>query len=421
MIAPHSSYRTTAFLDAAHRLDVGVLFASEGKYSVVSAYADGVHIDLKDSKSSLRTILAEAARRPFAGVLGTDDPTTELAARVARHLGLPHNPPAAVRIARRKDQARACLAQAGVPVPRHHLIDLRRSFARQAERVCFPCVLKPLTLSASRGVIRADNTDQFCKACARISRLLHAEDTDEHDHILAENFIPGVEVAVEGMLSGGELNVLAVFDKPDPLDGPYFEETYYITPSRLNTAVRTEIRQRINDACDAYGLREGPLHAECRINDKGVWILEVAPRTIGGLCGRLLRYGTGRSLEELVLAHAMARPLALPEDRPGGAGVLMVPTPAAGVLRRVEGLLAAQRVPFVEDVSILVREGYRLVPWPEGSSYLGFIFARAPTPEQAEAALRQAHAELNFVVAPLWNLHPGPNSLAAAPAEASVS
>ncbi len=404
VISPHSSYRTTAFLDAANRLGVEVLFASEGKYSVVSAHADGLHIDLRDTKGALRTILHEAKRCPFAGIVGTDDPTTELAARAAWILGLPHNPWAAVKIARRKDMARARLIEKGVPVPRHRLINLRQSLTRQCDRVRFPCVLKPLTLSASRGVIRADNLDQFLQACARIDRLLHSEGAEERDHILAEDFIPGAEVAVEAMLTAGRLDVLAIFDKPDPLNGPFFEETYYITPSQLDAVVQDQIRQCVNDACRAYGLREGPIHAECRLNNDGIWIIEVAARTIGGLCARLLRFGTGYSLEDLVLSHAMAQPLQRSMNREGAAGVLMIPTPQAGILRRVEGTLAAQKVPFVEEVSVLVREGYRLVPWPEGSSYLGFIFAHASTPEQAESALRQAHSELNFVVAPLWNL-----------------
>lgn len=225
--------------------------------------------------------------------------------------------------------------------------------------------------------------------------------------LLAEDFVPGVEVAVEGLLDDGELHVLAIFDKPEPLDGPYFEETYYVTPSRLAKSIQTRLRREIAQACRAYGLREGPIHAECRINSEGVWILEVATRTIGGLCGRLFRYGVGYGLEELVLAQALGHSLPVNVKR-SGAGVLMIPVPQAGILRRVEGVMAAQRVPYIDEVVIQLREGYELVPWPEGSSYLGFIFARAPTPALAEAALRQAHRCLNIVVAPLWKLSPQP-------------
>ena len=404
IIAPHSSYRSPSFLDAAAKLGVEPLFASEGSHSIVNAYAQGLRIDLGDSAGSLRTIVKEATRSPIHGVIGTDDATTELAALVAAHLKLPHNPPSAVRIARRKDLARKALTHFELPVPGYRCIDLRQSLVAQSDRVKFPCVLKPLALSASRGVIRVDNQQQFLDACTRIRRLLQRERADECDMLLAEDFIPGFEVAVEGMLSRGRLEVLTVFDKPDPLDGPYFEESYYITPSRLAEQVLREIKSRTHEACVAYGLCEGPIHAECRINDSGVWVLEVAARTIGGRCAQLLEFGTGQSLEELVMAHALGQTRVVTTPQKGGAGVLMIPIPTAGILRRVEGIVAAECTRYVEEVCILARTGYELVPWPEGSSYLGFIFARAPTPRLAEAALRQAHSCLNFVVAPLWNL-----------------
>ena len=404
LIAPHDSYRTAPFLAAAKACGIEVLIASEAKHSLVSAYADGLHLDLGDMQASLQTILREAQRRPFAAVLGSDDASTEIAALAAAELGLPHNPTAAVHLARRKDLARDRLAQAGVPVPRHWRLDLTRPLAAQTGDIRFPCVLKPVALAASRGVIRADNLDEFTQAAARIQVLLARaglREAQERETILVEEFIPGFEVAVEGLLTHGQLEILTIFDKPDPLNGPYFEETYYITPSRLDAPTQRALRETISSACAAYGLREGPIHAECRINEQGVWILEVAARTIGGLCGRLLRFGTGSSLEELVLMHALG-------DRPelnseaGGAGVLMIPIPQAGILRRVEGVLAAGKVPYIEEVVINVREGYELVPLPEGSSYLGFIFARAPSAAQAEAALRAAHACLRVVVMPLW-------------------
>lgn len=402
IIAPHSSYRTAAFIAAAERLNLDVVIASEGKNSIVSAYAKGVHIDFQDTAKAQAALLREAQKQTFAGVVGTDDSSTELAARVAKALGLPHNPPAAAAIARRKDRARACLATAGLPVPEHRLISLDQALEPQLKNLPYPCVLKPLALAASRGVIRADNPAELRQACARIQAIIRdQDDPQERTAILAEAFIPGFEIAVEGLLNQGRLSILAIFDKPDPLDGPFFEETYYITPSRLNDALQRQVYACIDAACRAYGLSEGPVHAECRINGRGVWILEVAARTIGGLCARLLRFGTGFGLEELVLAHASGQALEL-QSGSGGAGVLMIPIAQAGILRRVEGLLAARKVDYIEDISIQVREGYELVPLPEGSSYLGFIFARAPSAAQAEHALRQAHAKLRIVVAPLW-------------------
>ena len=402
LVTPRDSYRSAPYIAAARKLDVDVLIASEGQHTLSGLDAPGVKIDLNDVPASLRALLAAAHEHAFAGVIGTDDTSVELAVAAGIQFKLPHNPLSAVRLARRKDLARAQLSAAQQPVPRHWRIDCTHPLTHQIEQVLYPCVVKPVALSASRGVIRADNPEQLRQAIARVSAMLVAEPQgDERDSLLIEEFIPGAEVAIEGLLTGGKLEILAIFDKPEPLDGPFFEESYYITPSRHPSAMQTQIAARVAEACTAYGLREGPIHAECRINAQGVWILEVAARTIGGLCGRLLRFGTGLGLEELVLLHALGR---RPDTRTevGGAGVLMIPIPEAGILRRVEGILAAQRVPYIEEVVIDVREGYELVPLPEGASYLGFIFARAPSPGEAEAALRAAHACLRVVVAPLW-------------------
>jgi biotin carboxylase len=402
LVAPRDSYRTAPYIAAARKQGVDLLIASEGRHALSGLDVPGVQVDLRDAPGSLKTVLSAAQAQPFAGVIGTDDASAELAVQASMCLQLPHNPLHSVRLARRKDLARGHLARAGVPVPRHWPIDLTGSLGSQLTDVSFPCVVKPVALSASRGVIRADDHDQLEKAIARIvSMLADVPEREERETLLIEEFIAGSEVAVEGLLRDGCLEILAVFDKPDPLDGPFFEETYYIAPSRHLPRVQAQIEACVAEACAAYGLREGPIHAECRINAAGVWILEVAARTIGGLCGRLLRFGTGYGLEELVLLHTLGqRPDARRAD--GGAGVLMIPIPQAGILRRVEGVLAAQRVPYIEEVVIDVREGYELVPLPEGSSYLGFIFAHAPSPAAAEAALREAHACLRVVVAPLW-------------------
>jgi biotin carboxylase len=402
LVAPRDSYRTAPYIAAARKLDVDLLIASEGKHSLSGLDAPGVHIDLRDAPGSLQAVLTASQEQPFAGVIGTDDASTEFAVQACMRLQLPHNPLHSVRFARRKDLARSQLARAGVPVPRHWKIDLTRPLATQFTNVIFPCVIKPVALSASRGVIRANDHDQLEKAVGRIAHMLtDVPDREERETLLIEEFIHGAEVAVEGLLRDGHLEILAVFDKPDPLNGPYFEETYYTTPSRQEPETQERIAARVAEACAAYGLREGPVHAECRVNEDEVWILEVAARTIGGLCGRLLRFGTGYGLEELVLLHTLGQSPATQREA-GGAGVLMIPIPQAGILRRVEGVLAAQHVPYIEEVVIDVREGYELLPLPEGSSYLGFIFARAPSPAEAEAALRAAHACLRVVVAPLW-------------------
>lgn len=403
VIAPHSSYRTAAYIQAAQSLASKVLIASEGEYSIVSDFARGLHIRFSEPDKAFHTIITAAQDKPFSGVIGTDDSCLELAARVARHFNLPHNPPGAVRLAGRKDLARKCLQQARVAIPEFREINLSEDISTQVADVDYPVVVKPVALSGSRGVIRANGPQELLTAIERVKKLLDEEqqlDAGLRQKLLIEQYIPGDEVAVEGMLHRGQLQILTVFDKPDPLEGPFFEESYYVTPSRHTPAIQQQLYNAVQQACIAYGLNEGPVHAECRINHQGVWILEVAARTIGGLCARLLTFGTGHTLEQLVLAQAMGKALPIEEKRPA-SGVLMIPIPRAGMFKRVEGLLEAQRVPGIVDIDIQIREGYELVPLPEGSSYLGFIFAMADTPAEVEAALRKAHACLNIVVAPL--------------------
>ena len=408
IVAPHGSYRLAPFVEAAHRRGFDVLIAANSAHALTPAGITAVAVDFANPDDAFATLIAAAKNRRIAAVIGTDDGSTELAARLSQHWGLPHNSPAALMRARRKDLARAQLARAGVRVPQHRTLDLTVPLAPQIADVVFPCVIKPIAMSASRGVIRADDAPALLHAVARVQAIVREAATiEERERLLLESYVPGVEIAIEGLLRAGELEVLAIFDKPDPLEGPFFEETYYITPTRLSAEQQVAVTEAVTAACAAYGLREGPVHAECRLNHEGVWILEVAARTIGGLCGRLLRFGTGLSLEDIVLLHASGVPLPR-REHDGGAGVLMIPIPQAGILRRVEGVVAAERVPYVEEVTIQVREGYELVPLPEGASYLGFIFARAPTPALAEQALRDAHACLRVVVAPLWPLAPGP-------------
>jgi biotin carboxylase len=408
LIVPPNSYRTVAYLESARRQGVDVLVASEGEHSLVGAIASGLHVDL-DAPEALQRLLAANREQPFDGVVATDDTTVELGSRIARALGLPHNPPRAARYSHRKDLSRQALHRAGVRVPEFRVLSLAEAVVPQLQGLELPCVVKPLSLSASRGVIRADTPEQVQSACRRIQSIIRSAGVlDEYvsTHVLVEAFVPGPEVALEGLLHQGKLDVLAIFDKPDPLEGPFFEETYYITPSRHAPALRQAVIACVREACEGLGLREGPVHAEVRIGTGGCVIIEVAARTIGGECARLLGFGTGHSLEDLVIAHATGRPLSV-ERSDGAAGVLMIPITRAGSLRRIEGITRARAVPFIEDILISIRDGYELVPLPEGSSYLGFMFARAPAPEQVEAALRAAHAELDIVVAPLIRIEDG--------------
>ncbi len=405
LIAPETSYRIAPYLNAARDMRLDVWLAAHGPTMPSDPRLKcGIHIDLREPDAAVEMILGAVGARGIDGVVATDDNTVELAAKVAEALGLPHNPVSAAVYSRRKDLARARLRRAGLPIPAHRCLNMHAPLAPQLAGLHYPCVVKPIAFSASRGVIRADSEEELLAACARVQAMLgDAEMPEERERMLVEDYLPGAEIAVEAILHRGELTVLAVFDKPDPLEGPYFEETYYIMPARIADDVRAHISERVAQACAAYGLTEGPVHAELRLHGGEAWMLEVASRTIGGHCARLLRFGTGHSLEELVIAQSIGRPI-VPESQKDAGGVLMIPIPKAGILRRVEGVMAATRVRYIEDLEISLREGYRLVPLPEGNRYLGFIFARAPTSDEAERALHAAHACLNIVVAPLFEL-----------------
>jgi biotin carboxylase len=404
LLLPTTTYRTEDFLDAARTLGVDIVCASE-KPSTFEVHAPDhlLTLDFTNPDGAATKVAELAARRPLRAVVGVDDLTTVAAAAIAERLGLRTNAVAAVTAARDKFQMRQCLAAAGVPIPRFRRIALKDDPFLAARGVQFPCVLKPLALSASRGVIRANNVDQFMAAFRRIAALLARDDVevsgDAAQYLLAEEYVPGLEVALEGLLQGGTLHTLALFDKPDPLEGPYFEETLYVTPSRLPIAVQGAIERVAAAACTALGLVEGPVHAELRFNDAGPWVLEVAARSIGGLCSRTLRFGTGMTLEEIILRHALGWPIETLTRERRPAGVMMIPIPRAGRLQAVRGQASAQSVAGVEDVTLTAHVGQELVPLPEGWQYLGFIFARAETPDAVEAALRDAHARLKFEIA----------------------
>ena len=395
LLVPTTSYRVGDFLDAAQRLGAEVAVGSD-QSQLLESHGRTVSVDFRDLDEGVRQIVAYAGRYPLVAIVPTDEETTLLAALASRALGLPHNTPGAVEAAGNKFRFRTVLANSGLKAPRFSLFSTADDPERLADEAAYPGVLKPLTMSASRGVIRVDGRDEFISAFRRIKGIL--EGRDEEKHILAEEYVPGREVALEGLLAGGRLRVLALFDKPDPLEGPFFEETIYVTPSRLPLAEQDAVADTAATAVAALGLTDGPIHGEFRLNGGGVWVIDLAARSIGGLCARTLRFGAGIRLEEIILRHALAMPETIAERETDAAGVMMIPIPEEGTLRRADGLKAARSVSGVEDVTITIPRGQAVVPLPEGSRYLGFIFARGDTPVAVEAALREAHGRLRFTI-----------------------
>lgn len=363
-----------------------------------------IPVKFHEPMESAKTIVEQAKKTPFDGVVAIGDAPTMTAAMTAERLGLKFHPPFAVEGAKNKWVARERWSAAGLLVPWYKRVPADESPRELVNQVPFPCVLKPLGLSASRGVIRANVGSEFVNAFRRISDLLHVADIQLHRDdatkwIQIESYIPGDEFALEGLVTEGVLKQLALFDKPDPLEGPYFEETIYVTPSRAPEATQQAIFETTQQAVTALGLTNGPIHAEMRVNEKGVWILEIAARPIGGLCAKALRFGTKQMpLEELIVRHALGEDVSKIEREEEASGVMMIPIPEAGFYEGVSGLEQAEKVPGVESLEITAKLRQKLLPLPEGASYLGFIFARGGLPEFVEEALRQAHARLKFAI-----------------------
>jgi biotin carboxylase len=401
LFAATTGYQIRVFADAARRLGMDLTLATNRCHRLDDPWGDRalpVKFDrIPQSLDTMRGLEVE-------GVAAVGDQPAVLAAEAAEMLGVPFHPPAAARACQDKYLARQLYRAAGMRVPQFFRGSLTDDPVALAGRATYPCVLKPLGLSASRGVIRADNPEEFAVAFRRIAKI-------GERHVQVESYIPGREFAVEGLVTAGELQPLAIFDKPDPLEGPFFEETIYVTPSREPAAVQEALLATTSRAVRALGLRHGPVHAELRYNQEGAWMLESHARPIGGLCAKALRFAGGIPLEELILRHAVGEDVSRTSLDGPASGVMMIPIPKGGIYESVEGADRAAAVPGVEDVIVTAKPGQRLVPLPEGSSYLGFLFARADSPAEVERALRHAHAELRFHIATaLDTLKPTPGA-----------
>jgi biotin carboxylase len=399
LILPTATYRATDFLDAAAEVGAEVVVASERRQVLADTMKDRfLQIDLRRPEAAAASIVEASRKRRIDGIVAVDDQGVLTAALAAGQLDLPHNPPTAVMATRNKVAMRETLASAGVPQPRYTSVGPDGDVGAAAATVGFPCVIKPPSLSASRGVIRADDGAEAKLVGDRVRAIAAAAGEDPDGPLLVEAYVAGAEVAVEGLLRGGVLETLAVFDKPDPLEGPYFEETIYVTPSRLPAAAVAAVERTAAAACVAMGLIEGPVHVELRTDGAATWLIEVGARSIGGLCSRSLSFGVGLSLERLIVAHALGEPLeGLARER-RAAGVMMLPIPSRGRLESVTGQDEARRVPGITELDISIAPGRPVRPLPEGDRYLGFLFAKGDTPEEVEASLRRAHAHLDVRV-----------------------
>jgi len=405
LLIPSASYRAPDFMEAAGRLGVDVVVGTDRRNPLQDESAGHlVELDFDEPDMGATQIEAYATLHPLDTIVAVDDGGQLLAARAARRLELPYNSVGSVEATRNKALLRQRIAAAGLPSPDAVVVPLEADPREAARAVTYPVVLKPLALAASQGVIRADDEAAFVAAFERIRAILVTPEAREQcgaplaDRVLVEGYIPGIEVSVEGLLDGGRLRTLAVFDKPDPLVGPYFEETIYVTPSRLSDDDQRSLLTTTEAACRALGLDTGPVHAELRLHEGQWYPIDIAARSIGGLCARTLSFGTGMSLEEILLRHAAGLDVPSYERESTAAGVMMIPIPRAGTLRAVHGVAEAEAVPLIDSVTLSIHPGGRVLPLPEGTEYLGFIFARGGSPADVEQALRDAHARLDFEI-----------------------
>jgi len=405
VVAATTGYQIRSFGEAAAGLGVRLLFASDRCDQLEDPWWDrAIPVRFHDEPRSIEAVVQACAGAPPDGIVAVGDRPVVLAAHLARAFGLPGHPSAAAETSRNKLLTRRALQAAGLPTPWFESVSIDANMAALARRLRYPAVVKPLALSGSRGVMRVDGVEACVSAFESLGALLRSADVRverdaAHDQALIEGFIPGGEYAVEGLLVHGTLRALAIFDKPDPLDGPFFEETIYVTPSAASADLQRRIIAAVDAAARAMGLYHGPIHAECRVDGSTVYVLEVAARPIGGLCSRALRFQDGRvSLEELLIRHAIGEDVSGYVRETTAAGVMMIPIPKRGIYRRVEGIEAARAVSGVEDIQITAKPDARLVPLPEAKSYLGFIFARSDAAAAVERALRSAHACLHFVI-----------------------
>jgi biotin carboxylase len=411
LFAAKLGYQTRSFQSAADKLGVEIIYVTDRCHQLDDPWNDralAVHFELPDQAAG--TILESVSSLGIDAVLALGDRPTVAAANVARGLGILHNHPASVEACRSKLRMRAVLREAGVPCPWFRSLKLQPLPEPSLLGIEYPCVLKPLSLSASQGVVRANNRDQFLAGAARLKRLLDSPEIratrELHlDEMLVEGYLEGREVAVEALLTNGELRVLAIFDKPDPLEGPYFEESIYVAPSRLPEKDQRAIEASLLSSVRALGLSHGAVHGEFRLNEQGVWPIEIAPRPIGGLCARALRFHAagikeGFALEELLLRHALEIPGWDVPRETEASGVMMIPVPHSGILEKVGGLEEAKATPGITGLEITARLHDFISAWPEGSSYLGFLFARATQASEAENVLREAHRKLRFTLTP---------------------
>jgi biotin carboxylase len=394
VLLPSTTYRAADFMRAAEGLGVDLIVASENPppFEMGDRY---LQVDCSDPNLAAEAIVRIGDDAPIDGVVAADDAGVVAAAIAGRKLGVRANDPEAAAATRDKGRQRALLRAGEVPQPRFDMISPGDDGVQAAAGIGYPLVIKPVDRAAGQGVMRVDEVSDLTTAMSRVRSIV-----GEAAPLLVEEFMPGEEVALEGLVRDGELTTLALFDKPDAVDGPFFPETILVTPSLIDEKAQAECRRVAAAALAAIGISHGPVHIEMKVDGGLVRVIEVAARSIGGLCSRSLNFGLlGTTLETLIIRNAIG--MEKPELRrePTASGVLMIPIPSAGTFTGIDGLDRVRELEHVSALDITATPGSQVQPPPEGDRYLGFVFAKGPDRDEVEATLRQARDLLRVLVA----------------------
>ncbi len=365
LVIPENSYKSNDFVVAAEKLGIDFLIITDSE-QVSSKFSDTVIINKFDAelnKNNLKKL------KDVTHVLPVDHSALKFSGYLVDLLEVKGNKLESINLSMNKYESRKIF---------NSLLDIKvnNEIIKNIDDVNTfinkngTSVLKPIYGTASKSVLKINNVE---KNKEQIEKLM--QDCFDQDLVI-EEYIDGKEYALEGTIINSELKKIVIFDKPVEYKHPYFEESIYITPSELSSEAEKRVVSIVDKACKKIGLEDGPVHVEFKINENQIFIIEINPRMIGGLCSRCLSFGLFKvSLEEIILHAFMNNELKNIELLNNYVGVLMIPTPKSGKFISINKE-ELENIPNISNVEITVPEGSDLLEPPYGDKYLGFAFSQ---------------------------------------------
>ena len=379
LVIPENSYKSNDFVTSAEKLDLDFLVITDSQ-QVSGQFSDTVIIHSFDEE--LENDVKEKLQ-DVTHILPVDHSALKFSAYLVDLLKAKGNNTKSINTAMNKFESRKIFNSISE-------IKIQNAIVKKIEDIEIfinengTSVLKPIYGTASKSVIKVES---FQENKAEVEKLM--QDCSDQDLII-EEFVDGSEYALEGNLINSELNKIVIFDKPINYKEPYFEESIYIAPTEIPDKTQKEIVNLIGKACKKLGLENGPVHVEFKIHNKEIFIIEINPRMIGGLCSRCLSFGLFKtSLEEIALHAFLNNELKSIDLLSNFVGVLMIPTPISGKFISINKN-ELESIPNVSGVEITVSENSNLLEPPFGDKYLGFVFSQGDSKEKVMESLTLA-------------------------------